>query len=241
VPNDQPSRTLERRAFEGLGVCLAALLLVLALTYCGGKANDRHTASGGESVGGESSTEPTANGGSSVLGSAGLAHFGLDSGIVIPVGGAPASVPDHCNQLSYSPPRITWSVIPDNPPAPKGGAISNGTYHLTTREDFVGPGGSRSTIPNSGQSLVISASTGVSADLQLSWLERGGELPLWIEQNQTIVVTGTSYAYTVTCTTDRQEVSSAPGAVSFTATMDQLIRILPISGGATRVETFERD
>jgi len=55
VPND-PSRTLEIRAFEGLAVCLAAPLLVLALTHCGGRANDWHTASGGESVGGESST-----------------------------------------------------------------------------------------------------------------------------------------------------------------------------------------
>ena len=88
---------------------------------------------------------------------------------------------------------------------------------------------------------MIGASTGVSADLQISWLERGGELPLWIEQNQTIVVTGTSYAYTVTCTTDTQEVSTAPGSVSLTATMDQLIRIYPITGGATRVETFERE
>jgi hypothetical protein len=240
VPNDQPSRTLERRAFERIAVCSAAPLLVLALTYCGGKANDRHTASGGESVGGKGSTEPTANGGSSVLGSAGLSDLGLDGGIVIPVGGAPASPPDHCNGLSYSAPSITWSVITDNPPAPKGGAISNGTYHSTKREDFVGPGGSRNTIPNSAaHALVISASTGVSADLQISWLERGGELPLWIEQNQTIVVTGTSYAYTVTCTTDTQEV--APASVSFTATMDQLILIYPITGGATRVETFERE
>ncbi|HEY3256677.1 MAG TPA: hypothetical protein VGJ91_22120 [Polyangiaceae bacterium] len=242
MPNDQPSRTLEIRAFERLAVCLAAPLLVLSLTSCGGKANDRHTASGGESVGGETSTEPTANGGSSGLGSAGLADLGLAGGITVPVGGAPASRPDHCNGLSYSAPRITWSVIADNPPAPKGGAISNGTYHSTKREDFVGPGGSNSTIPNSvGRALVISASTGVSADLQITWQERGGELPLWIEQNQTIVVTGTSYAYTVTCTTDTQEALTAPGSVSFTATMDQLIRFYPITGGATRVETFERE
>jgi hypothetical protein len=233
---------LGRRAFEGLAVCVAALLLALAMTSCGGKANDRHTASGGESVGGESSTEPTANGGSSVLGSAGLVDLGLGGGIAIPVGGAPASLPDQCNGLSYSPPRITWSVIADDPPTPKGGAISNGTYHLIKREDFVSPGGSSSAIPNSaGRALVISASTGVSADLQISWQERGGELPLWIEQNQTIVATGTSYAYTVTCTTDTQEGSTAPGSVSFTATMDQLTRIYPITGGATRVETFERE
>lgn len=177
-----------------------------------------------------------------MLGSAGLADLWLDGGIAMPAGGAPASLADHCNALSYSPPRISWSVIADNPPAPKGGAISNGTYHLTKREDFVGPGGSSSTTPNSaGRALVISASTGVSADLQIGWRERGGELPLWIEQNQTIVVTGTSYAYTVTCTTDTREVSTSPGSVSFTATMDQLIRIYPITGGATRVETFERE
>ena len=177
-----------------------------------------------------------------MLGSAGLADLWLDGGITIPIGGAPASLPDHCNGLSYSPPRITWSVIADYPPAPKGGAISNGTYHSTKREDFVGPGGSSSTIPNGpGRALVISASTGVSADLQISWLERGGELPLWIEQNQTIVVSGTSYAYAVTCTTDTQEVSTAPGSVFFTATMDQLIRFYPIAGDATRVETFERE
>ena len=177
-----------------------------------------------------------------MLGSAGLADHWLDAGIAIPDGGAPASLADHCNGLSYSSPRITWSVIADNPPAPKGGAISNGTYHSTKREDFVGPGGSSSTTPNRpGLALVISASTGVSADLQISWQERGGELPLWSEQNQTIVVTGTSYAYTVTCTTDAQEVLTMPGSVPFTATMDQLIRFYPNTGGGTRVETFERE
>ena len=63
----------------------------------------------------------------------------------------------------------------------------------------------------------------------------------WNREGYVIVVTGTSYAYTVTCTTDTQEASTAPGSVSFTATMDQLIRFYPLTGGATRVETFERE
>lgn len=234
------SRTLEIRGFEGVAVCLAAPLLALALTHCGGKANDNYAASGGESVGGTSSSEPTKNGGSSVLGGAGLANARPDDGIVIPVGGAPASLPGHCNGLSYTAPNVAWAIIPGNPPTAKGGAISNGTYHLTRREDFVGPGAATSVDPSGASSaLVISASTGVSADLQISWLARGGELPHSDEETRTIVVTGTSYAYAVTCTTD--VFAAASGSVSFTATMDQLICIYPVTGGTTRVDTFERD
>ena len=90
--------------------------------------------------------------------------------------------------------------------------------------------------------LAISASTRAGAELQIDREQVSGELPLPVHQNQTIVITGTSSAYTVTCTTGRG--SPEAGAMSFTASPAELVWIYPPSGpsgSATRVATFTRD
>jgi hypothetical protein len=111
---------------------------------------------------------------------------------------------------------------------------------LTKLEDFVGPAGQSRTGNHWHSSLIISQSTGVSADLQFRWFELSGELPLPIEQNETMVVTGNSYAYTVTCATVRG--SAEPGSGFFTATTQELILFsAPNPNGVTRVLTYTRE
>ncbi|HEY0463235.1 MAG TPA: hypothetical protein VGC79_03455, partial [Polyangiaceae bacterium] len=115
----------------------------------------------------------------------------------------------------------------------------NGIYHLSNVEDYVAPGVMRSPLTSHRRSrIILSASTGLSAEMQINWMDVDGELPLPVEQNQSLLVTGTSYDYTVTCTTQRG--SSAPGSLSFTANANELVQIHPDFEGVTRVETFTR-
>ena len=241
VSTHQPSRKFEAGAFEGLALRLSLPLLALALTHCGGKERSGQPSSGGASVSGDSSagssTESESRAGSAA-GGAGLPSRPMDDGTLIDVGGAPASTPT-CNALQTNE-RASTTVIAEAPPKPEGGTLLNGLYHLTKREDFVGPtGDTNRSLRRAQATLAISASTGVSADVQLYWFEPFGELPLPVGQNETVVVTGTSYAYTVTCATPRG--STAPGEVPFTATADELLWIYPTNDGATRVETFQRE
>jgi hypothetical protein len=230
------------RRGRGLAVRLAIPLLAFALTHCGGKANaPRAAATGestaGESAAGESSTEPSANGGSSAADSAGQAGRANDSTIVLPTGGSATTL--DCNTLDDPISPSTATIFAANPPEPQGGAISNGIYRLTKREDYVGPGGDKSRAPNSASGmLAITQSTEVSADVQITWMELSGELPTHTLWSETVAVTGTTYAYTVTCPTRD---STETGSLSFTATADELIWFAPLPGGGTRVQTFERE
>jgi hypothetical protein len=89
-----------------------------------------------------------------------------------------------CNEL-HTNERASATVIAEAPPKPEGGTLLNGLYHLTKREDFVGPTGDTNRSLRSAQAtLAISASTGVSADVRLYWFEPSGELPLPVEQNE---------------------------------------------------------
>jgi len=222
---------------DSLAVYLATPLLALALTHCAGKASHDPTSNGGQNSAGTSSAGAPAGGGSSAVGGA---DPGLDGSIVVPIGDEPASPPPQCNALERNTSPITRRIVADNPPEPQGGVISNGIYHLTEREDFVGPSGSSSvTSERAFAILAISASTGVTADLQISWRERGGELPLTVEQSQTIVVSGSAFAYTVTCSTELGY--SDPGSLPFTATPDQLIWFHSYGDAITRVDTYTRE
>jgi len=158
-----------------------------------------------------------------------------DAGVELP--------PSTCNALSVFAESAISTTTAADPPTPQGGTIANGVYHLTRIEDFVGATGRTNARPRPKLArLYISASTNFSADMQLTWLDDFGELPLPIEQNLTLVIAGTSYAYAVTCVTSRG--LDAPGSTSFTASANELILIYPgasAASGGTRVETFTRE
>ena len=161
-------------------------------------------------------------------------------GHVIEPGAGGDLPPSSCNGLDAFSESVTSTMFAADPPRPQGGSIANGVYHLTRIEDFVGASGSTNEPRRQKLGrLYISASTDSTADLQLAWLDNFGELPLPIEQNLSLVITGTSYAYTVTCSTARG--LEAPGSTSFTASTNELILIFPGPGGVTRVETFARE
>ncbi|HEX2673506.1 MAG TPA: hypothetical protein VHM25_21640, partial [Polyangiaceae bacterium] len=144
------------------------------------------------------------------------------------------------NALDPGPPAIAV-VIAEDPPKPEGGTIPNGLFRLTRHEVFIGRNGNSDQRVSrmGGRTLLISASTGASADLQLSRLENLGELPDLVNESQTLVVSGTSYDYTVTCSSERD--FAPAGTRHFTATADELIWISLVSDGTTYVETFERE
>jgi len=220
-----------------LALRVAAPLLAFAVIHCGGQANRGEPAGAGASGGGASSIGGSPEGGASQFLSAGRSWMD-EHEIVIPDGGAPDTY--DCNALSDWPPAVSSTFSTGEPPTPQGGSISNGFYRLTKVEVFVGPDGDISQYPDRlGATLAISASSNVGADLQLNWVWMMGELPRPVEQSQTIITAGTSYAYTVTCTTDRA--ATEPGSIAFTATTDELAWIVPQADGNTRVSTFTRE
>jgi hypothetical protein len=250
VPTISPGESSSRAPSPGRALFWAAPLLALAVTHCGGKeshgqpAGDEASVGGasvaGASVGGASVAGASVAGasvaGASALGNAGQTSPSIDVGLIDSVGGYP---PSECNAVGEISGSIILTSVADNPPTPEGGAISDGLYHLSKLEDFVGPGGGSRYPEHWRASLVVSTSTDVSAYLQFNWEEYDGELPTPVEQNETIVIAGTSYTYTVACTTAR--LGSESGTVSFTATRDQLIEISPRVDGITRVSTYTRD
>jgi hypothetical protein len=230
------------------GICVVAPLLVLAAARCGGNASNGQASLGGtSSMGGGSLTESggasaagavssaagaVAGGSANALGSAGQIEIPIDAGNFAPG-------PSDCNSLSDATPAVILQVVANVAPTPEGGTIANGLYHLTQLQDFTGLGGA-STEPayRVEYALAVSASTSVGADLQTHWLVPSGELPIPVEQSATIAIRGTSYTYSTTCTTEPG--SAEPGSMSFTASGDTLVRMYPIAGGVTRVETFTR-
>ena len=218
-----------------LAVRLAAPLLAFAAMRCGGKAQHSEPTTAEASGGGGGSSGASTQNGWNQFGSAGTSDEHL---IVIPDGGASGTF--DCNTISDWSPRVISAVIGSDPPAPQGGTISNGFYRLSKVEYFIGPDGDSSRyLDQLWASLYVSASTDLGADLQIKWEWLDGELPIPVEQSQTIVITGTSYAYAVTCTTDRG--SMEPGSIAFTATPNELVWIVPGADGNTRVSTFTRE
>ena len=230
----ESAETGEARALAGRGFGLPVMLLAFALAHCGGKQSSGQPESGGASIAGESSVMSSAGSGSSSGGSAGQGNIQLDPGSTS--GGSDVSA---CNALDDLGSSVSATVIANDPPKPEGGTIPNGLFHLIRREVFVGRNGNRDkSVIRATRTLLVSASTGTSADLQLVWLENPGELPHLATQNQTLVVSGTSYDFTVTCSSELAFAQG--GTLSFTATAHELIWISPASDGATYVDTFER-
>ncbi|HET7541243.1 MAG TPA: hypothetical protein VFK05_15300 [Polyangiaceae bacterium] len=212
---------------------MLAPLLTLVLTHCGGRASGTsQSANAGSSAAGEAASEATATSGSSGL--AGGAAPDLSPGDHTIIVDADAGTPI-CNSLGDTiivTPRITW----DNPPTPQGGMIANGFYYLSKREDYVGLAAVSNARPGAASAaLVISESTGGSAQAQLRWMDVIGELPYPVRLSEAITLRGTSYDYTVTC-----GLPAASGSMSFTATPNQLLWIYPDSDGGTMVDTFQR-
>jgi len=158
-----------------------------------------------------------------------------DPDLIVPVGDAGTTT---CNALSAFSKSFNPSLVGDQPPEPLGGMIADGVYYLSKREGFVGSDAGTARRPyDASGTLVISGSTGLSADAQISWVEFIGELPLQIATNFTIMVRGTSFDYTLTC--GNQLIRASSGSMPFTATANQLLWFYPDASG-TLVDTFER-
>jgi len=234
--NQKPSRRGEVRAFDRPAFGVAGVLLAFALTHCGGKAGGGQPESGGASVAGQNSAATSAGGGSSSGGSAGTGTPWIEVPAITSAAGSSAG--SECNTVDEGD-KSDAAVIAGDPPKPEGGTITNGLFHLTRHEVYVGRNGNTDrSVSRARSSLLISGSTGATADLQFTWLESTGELPRPFKQSQTLVVSGTSYTYTVTCSSELAFAQG--GSLSFTATAGELIWIQSASDGATYVDTFER-
>jgi hypothetical protein len=51
-----------------------------------------------------------------------------------------ASAPG-CHEIVNDGPAVEWMNVAADPPAPAGGALAPGTYHLTRASFYTGPGG----------------------------------------------------------------------------------------------------
>ena len=113
-----------------VAIAWLAPLLGFAVTQCGGKATDSQPAAAGPSSAGASSPEPaTPSGGAAPVGGLGQAGVPSDSNILLPPGELPSS--SDCNSLSEVSPSVTATLVAAEPPAPQGGTLSNGLYHLS--------------------------------------------------------------------------------------------------------------
>jgi hypothetical protein len=234
---DQRRGKGDARACSGRALRMAALLLAFGMTQCGGKGVGGQPEGGRASFAGQGSGATSASSGSSTGGGAGQLFVPIDSGSLIDAGEVPAV--RNCNALSEWGEFATSVFVVGDAPKPQGGTITDGTFRLTGREAFVArDSNSSGTRSQTSSTLVISASTGASADLQLVWMELSGELPHAVRESQSLVVSGTSYDYTITCPS--QLASGGSSSLSFTATANELIWIRPVSDTVTYVETFTR-
>lgn len=126
-----------------------------------------------------------------------------------------------CNSLVNTAPVVPLTAIAQEPPAPAGGVIANGTYYLTAYQEFTGVGGS--TVPDISGTMqyivVISSSSSAGATFQTKATITVGATTIDGETNGTMVTTGSSYTTVLSCST-----TSGNGETSvYTATADQLI------------------
>ncbi len=133
---------------------------------------------------------------------------GTGGGLGLSTGGARAtgtggSISADCNSVLNGAPSVSNTAVAQNPPAPTGGMIPNGTYYLTQIVQYTGPGGSTvPTLPETiQQTIVISSSSSTGALLQANTSASSQGLTISGEMNGAITISGTSLTTALTCTT----------------------------------------
>jgi hypothetical protein len=124
---------------------------------------------------------------------------GGDGGIVapaIPDAGAPSGT---CDAMpNDSAPITTVDMVATAAPAATGGAVQDGTYHLTALTLYVGPTGKSGAIPITLKG-VMRIQTGV-VDSALDGTNSEGD-PIAERTRETFTTAGASVSYTMTCPT----------------------------------------
>ena len=117
--------------------------------------------------------------------------------------GTGGTIATDCNSVVNGAPTVSLAAVAQNPPAPTGGMIPNGTYYLTQMTQYTGPGGSTvpTTVETIQQTIVISSSSSTGAALQLNATASAQNLTIAGEMNGTITISGTTLTATMTCTT----------------------------------------
>jgi len=102
-----------------------------------------------------------------------------------------------CNTITNDATPITFvEVVAQNAPTPTGGAMANGTYHLTAITLYAGPSGKGTKIPLSVKNTV--KVSGNVVDQVFDGTKNGGEV-VAEKSTETFSVTGTTVTYTGVC------------------------------------------
>jgi hypothetical protein len=122
----------------------------------------------------------------------------------------PPANPAACNALVNSAGLVVAMQIAANAPAPIGGAIANGTYHLDDVTLYTGPGGATGALPLSiKQTIAINGST---ADAIADF---NGKT---VSATATFVASGTSVTSTGTCPS-----AGSPEIATYSATATSVV------------------
>ncbi len=142
---------------------------------------------------------------------------------------AGTDAPPACVSYANTAPTITLTKVAAALPAPTGGTIMAGTYHLTEEIEYTGPGGavgSMAGVYNQTHQLTATTWSAV-VDVPAAGLH--------LDSTATYTVSGTTFTPTKTCPTTGNPLAAS----GYSATANE-VRFLPASGATGKVQVLVR-